>query len=174
MSRLLQLSSKGSAFESYTPAIMSNGFGGEVIELSDMSDLAHLMDAMGISGAHQVVIKASITSWKKNPDAAFQLLAAAKVRAKQSAYNTHARTHVCVQCTHHSYAANVTLLWFRPQFPPPPPPPPLQRYVRSSPNLNLLLLLRHTPCGDAPLCSPKQLRPLPPPPHRRTPRLQPK
>ena len=44
-----------------------------------MSDLVQLMDAMGISGAHQVVLKASITSWKRNPDAAFQALAAAKV-----------------------------------------------------------------------------------------------
>ena len=68
---------------------MSNGFGGEVIELSDMSDLAHLMDAMGISGAHQVVLKASITSWKKNPDAAFQALAAAKV-PRASAAKGHA------------------------------------------------------------------------------------
>jgi hypothetical protein len=44
-----------------------------------MSDLVQLMDAMGISGAHQVVLKASIASWKKNPDAAFQALAASKV-----------------------------------------------------------------------------------------------
>jgi hypothetical protein len=81
-----QLSSKGSAFESYTAAIISNGFGGEVIELSETSDLVHLMDAIGISGAHQVVIKASIATWKKNPDAAFQHLAAAKVRVPQNAW----------------------------------------------------------------------------------------
>jgi hypothetical protein len=47
--------------------------------MNDMSDLVVLMDAMGFSGAHKIVLKTSITTWKKNPDVAMQTLAAVKV-----------------------------------------------------------------------------------------------
>ena len=77
---LSQVSATGSAFEVYATAILSNGFGGSVIDMLDMSDIVLLMDAMNISGAHKLVLKVSITAWKTNPDLAFQSLAAVKVR----------------------------------------------------------------------------------------------
>ena len=47
--------------------------------MNDMSDLVVLMGTLGINDGHKVVLKTSITAWKKNPDLAFQALAAVKV-----------------------------------------------------------------------------------------------
>ena len=52
----------------------------------DTDDVTQLMESMGIATNHKLVLKATFASWKKNPDAAFEALAAAKV-----ARATHAR-----------------------------------------------------------------------------------
>ena len=74
-----QVSCKGAAFEAYSAAIMSSGFGGDVIDMLDIDDVTQLMESMGIATNHKLVLKATFASWKKNPDAAFEALAAAKV-----------------------------------------------------------------------------------------------
>ena len=73
-------------FEGYSAAIIANSFGGDVIDALDMNDVTQLMESMGIATNHKLVLKATFASWKKNPDAAFEALAAAKV-----ARATHAR-----------------------------------------------------------------------------------
>ena len=70
---------RGEAFEGYSPAIMSNSFGGDVIDMLDIDDIAQLMESMGFATNHKLVLKATFAGWKKNPDAAFEALAAAKV-----------------------------------------------------------------------------------------------
>ena len=70
---------KGAAFEGYSAAIVSNSVGGDVIDMLDMDDVTQLMETMGIATNHKLVLKATFAGWKKNPDAAFEALAAAKV-----------------------------------------------------------------------------------------------
>ncbi len=45
----------------------------------DMHDVTQFMESMGIATNHKLLLKATFASWKKNPDAAFEALAAAKV-----------------------------------------------------------------------------------------------
>ena len=47
----------------------------------DMSDLVVLMGTMGINDGHKLVLKVSIAAWKKNPELAFQALAASAAAA---------------------------------------------------------------------------------------------
>ena len=84
-----QVSCKGAAFETYSAAIVSNSFGGDVIDMLDMDDVTQFMETMGIATNHKLLLKATFASWKKNPDAAFEALAAAKVARA---------THACVSC----------------------------------------------------------------------------
>ena len=44
-----------------------------------MNDVTQLMESMGISTHHRLVLKATFTGWKKSPGAAFEALASAKV-----------------------------------------------------------------------------------------------
>jgi hypothetical protein len=73
------VASHGTDYERYSAAIMSNGFDGSVIDMLDMNDVTQLMQSMGISISHGLRLKATFTSWKKHPDAAFEALALAKV-----------------------------------------------------------------------------------------------
>ena len=73
------MSCHGPAFEGYSAAIVSNSFGGNVIDMLDMDDVTQLMETMGIATNHKLVLKATFAGWKKNPNAAFEALAAAKV-----------------------------------------------------------------------------------------------
>ena len=75
----MQVTCKGPAFECYSDAIISNSFGGDVLDMLDMDDVTQLMESMGIATNHKLVLKATFAGWKKNPDAAFEALAAAKV-----------------------------------------------------------------------------------------------
>ncbi len=81
-----QVSCKGAAFEAYSAAIVSNSFGGDVIDMLDMDDVTQFMETMGIATNHKLLLKATFANWKKNPDAAFEALASAKVECA---------THVC-------------------------------------------------------------------------------
>jgi hypothetical protein len=81
----LIVSCRGEAFEGYSSAIISNGFGGDVIDMLDMNDVTQLMDSMGFSTNHKLVLKATFAGWKKNPDTAFQALALAKATAAKKA-----------------------------------------------------------------------------------------
>ena len=74
-----QVTSKGADFEGYASAITRSSFGGDVIDLLDLNDVTQLMETMGISTHHRLVLKATFAGWKKNPDAAFEALASAKV-----------------------------------------------------------------------------------------------
>jgi hypothetical protein len=74
-----QVSCKGAAFEGYSAAIVSNSFGGDVIDMLDMDDLTQFMETMGIATNHKLLLKATFAGWKKNPDLAFEALATAKV-----------------------------------------------------------------------------------------------
>jgi colicin import membrane protein len=49
----------------------------------DMNDVTQLMESMGISTQHRLVLKATFTGWKKSPGAAFEALASAKVAHAQ-------------------------------------------------------------------------------------------
>ena len=73
------MSCKGAAFEAYSAAITSSSFGGDVIDMLDMDDVTQYMETMGFATQHKLLLKATFASWKKNPDAAFEALAAAKV-----------------------------------------------------------------------------------------------
>ncbi len=73
------MSCKGAAFEAYSAAIASSSFGGDVIDMLDMDDVTQFMESMGIATNHKLLLKATFASWKKNPDAAFEALAVAKV-----------------------------------------------------------------------------------------------
>ena len=75
----MQVTCKGPAFECYSDAIISNSFGGDVLDMLDMDYVTQLMESMGIATNHKLVLKATFAGWKKNPDAAFEALAAAKV-----------------------------------------------------------------------------------------------
>ncbi len=75
----LIVSCRGEAFEGYSATIVSNSFGGDVIDMLDINDVAQLMEDMGIAANHKLVLKATFAGWKKNPENAFQALAAAKV-----------------------------------------------------------------------------------------------
>ncbi len=79
------MSCRGDAFEAYSATIISNGFGGDVIDMLDMNDVTQLMETMGFSTQHKLVLKATFAGWKKNPDTAFQALALAKVIAAKKA-----------------------------------------------------------------------------------------
>ena len=79
VSLLSQVSCKGAAFEGYSAAIISNSFGGDVIDMLDMNDVTQFMESMGIATNHKLLLKATFAGWKKNPNAAFEALAAAKV-----------------------------------------------------------------------------------------------
>ncbi len=70
-------------FERYSAAIIANSFGGDVIDALDMNDVTQLMETMGISAPHRLVLKATFTDWKKSPGAAFEALASAKVAHAQ-------------------------------------------------------------------------------------------
>ncbi len=95
VSLLSQVSCKGAAFESYSAAIVSNSFGGDVIDMLDMDDVTQLMESMGIATNHKLVLKATFAGWKKNPDAAFEALAAAKVApATRAACNRISMRHL--------------------------------------------------------------------------------
>ena len=71
--------SKGADYEGYSAAITRCSFGGDVIDALDMNDVTQLMETMGISTQHRLVLKATFTGWKKSPGAAFEALASAKV-----------------------------------------------------------------------------------------------
>jgi hypothetical protein len=71
--------SKGADYEGYSAAITRCSFGGDVIDALDMNDVTQLMESMGISTHHRLVLKATFTGWKKSPGAAFEALASAKV-----------------------------------------------------------------------------------------------
>jgi hypothetical protein len=73
------VSSKGAAFEGYSAAIVSNSFGGDVIDMLDMDDVTQFMETMGIATNHKLVLKAIFAGWKKNPNVAFEALTSAKV-----------------------------------------------------------------------------------------------
>ena len=89
-----QVSCHGAAFEGYSAAITSNSFGGNVIDMLDMDDVTQYMESMGIATHHKLLLKATFASWKKNPNTAFEALAAAKV-----ARSTHVRMlHVSFDC----------------------------------------------------------------------------
>jgi hypothetical protein len=75
VSLLSQVPSKGAAFEGYSAGIMSNSFGGDVIDMLDMDDVTQFMELMGIATNHKLVLKATFAGWQ----AAFEALAAAKV-----------------------------------------------------------------------------------------------
>jgi hypothetical protein len=75
----LIVSCRGEAFEAYSATIVSNSFGGDVIDMLDINDVTQLMEDMGIAANHKMVLKATFAGWKKNPESAFQALAAAKV-----------------------------------------------------------------------------------------------
>jgi hypothetical protein len=78
----LIVSCRGTAFEGYSPAIISNGLGGDVIDMLDVNDLEKLMESMAISTNHRLVLKATFSAWKQNPDKAFEALATAKVAGR--------------------------------------------------------------------------------------------
>ena len=78
-SRLPQVCSKGADYEGYSAAITRCSFGGDVIDALDMNDVTQLMETMGISTQHRLLLKATFTGWKKSPGAAFEALASAKV-----------------------------------------------------------------------------------------------
>ena len=82
----MQVASKGAAFEGYSAAIISNSFGGDVIEMLDMNDVTQLMESMGVATNHKLVLKATFAGWKKNPDAAFLALASAKVERSSNMF----------------------------------------------------------------------------------------
>ena len=75
----LIVTAHGTDFEGYSAAITRSSFGGNVIDMLDVNDLAQMMESMGFSTHHKLVLKATFTSWKKNPDKAFEALASAKV-----------------------------------------------------------------------------------------------
>ena len=61
-----------------------------MIDMLDVNDLAQMMESMGFSTHHKLVLKATFTSWKKNPDKAFEALASAKAKKlQQEAAATH-------------------------------------------------------------------------------------
>jgi hypothetical protein len=66
-------------FEGYYAAIIANSFGGDAIDALDINDVTQLMESMGISTHHRLLLKATFTGWKKSPGAAFAALASAKV-----------------------------------------------------------------------------------------------
>jgi hypothetical protein len=74
-----QVSCKGAAFAAYSAAIMSNSFGGDVIDMLDMDEVTQYMESMGIAAHHRLLLTRTFATWKKNPEAAFEALIAAKV-----------------------------------------------------------------------------------------------
>ncbi len=74
-----QVACHGPAFEGYSAAIVGSSFGGNVIDMLDLNDVTQFMETMGISTQHKLVLKATFAGWKRNPDSAFEALAAAKV-----------------------------------------------------------------------------------------------
>ncbi len=78
-----QVCSKGADYEGYSAAITRCSFGGDVIDALDINDVTQLMESMGISTHHRLVLKATFTGWKKSPGAAFEALASAKVAHAQ-------------------------------------------------------------------------------------------
>jgi hypothetical protein len=95
----LIVSCRGEAFEGYSSAIMSNGFGGDVIDMLDMNDVTQLMESMGFSTNHKLVLKATFAGWKKNPETAFQALAVAKATAAKKAQEEAAAAQKKVLCS---------------------------------------------------------------------------
>ena len=79
VSRAPQVCSKGADYEGYSAAITRCSFGGDVIDALDINDVTQLMESMGMSTHHRLVLKATFTGWKKSPGAAFEALASAKV-----------------------------------------------------------------------------------------------
>ena len=99
VSLLLQVSCHGPAFEGYSAAIVDNSFGGNVIDMLDMDDVTQFMETMGIATNHKLLLKATFASWKKNPDAAFEALAAAKVApATRAGCNRISMRHLNAGC----------------------------------------------------------------------------
>jgi hypothetical protein len=94
----LQVASKGADFEGYSAAITRCSFGGDVLDMLDMNDLTQLMETMGFSTQHKLVLKATFAGWKKNPDTAFQALALAKATAAKKAQDEAAAVQKKVQC----------------------------------------------------------------------------
>ncbi len=74
---------RGSAFEEFGSAIIDFGFGGDIIETTDMDGLVQLMEEIGISGTPQLMLKSVFASWKTKPEAAFEALAAVNAKEKQ-------------------------------------------------------------------------------------------
>ena len=79
---------------------MSNGFGGNVIDMLDMNDVTQLMESMGFSTNHKLVLKATFAGWKKNPETAFQALAVAKATAAKKAQEEAAAAQKKVCAAH--------------------------------------------------------------------------
>ncbi len=79
---MLQISSRGPAFECYSSVIIDNSLGGDVIDALDINELTLLMETMGISINHILVLKAAFSSWKKHPKTGFEALVSAKVECK--------------------------------------------------------------------------------------------
>ena len=63
---------------------MNNSFGGDVIDMLDMDDIAQLIESMGIVTSKRLVFKTTFAGWEKNPDAAYEALAIAKVSRRLS------------------------------------------------------------------------------------------
>ena len=78
---------------------MSNSFGGSVIDMLDMNDVTQLMESMGFSTNHKLVLKATFAGWKKNPETAFQALALAKATAAKKAQEEAAAAQKKVLCS---------------------------------------------------------------------------
>jgi hypothetical protein len=55
--------------------------------LLEINDVTQLMETMGFSTQHKLLLKATFAGWKKNPGTAFEALASAKVRR---------RVHACL------------------------------------------------------------------------------
>ena len=53
---------------------MTQGFSGDIIEMTDMDGLVQLMTQLGISAELQMFLKPVLAEWKKNPESAFQAL----------------------------------------------------------------------------------------------------
>ncbi len=69
-----------------------------MLDMLDMNDLTQLMETMGFSTQHKLVLKATFAGWKKNPDTAFQALALAKATAAKKAQDEAAAVQKKVQC----------------------------------------------------------------------------
>ena len=86
-------------FQGESSTIVGNSFGGDVIDMLDMNDVTQLMESMGFSTNHKLVLKATFAGWKKNPETAFQALALAKATAAKKAQEEAAAAQKKVLCS---------------------------------------------------------------------------